>query len=104
MNVKPLLKTSLQFILTSLILSIVFSCQEKDDIKPQIEDETEASIVKYGVSKETLLNSKSFNIVSSKFQKRHNKKALNKYSDNITDLTAEQLMERLNLETTYFYS
>jgi hypothetical protein len=47
------------------ILSIAFSCQEKDDIKSKAEDEFETSIIKYGVSKETLLNSNSFNIVSS---------------------------------------
>lgn len=104
MTVNLHLKTSLQFILMFSILSIAFSCQEKDDIKSKAEDEFETSIIKYGVSKETLLNSNSFNIVSSKLQNRQSGKTLNKHKSTITDLTAEQLMERLNLETTYFHS
>lgn len=65
------------------ILSIAFSCQEKDDIKSKAEDEFETSIIKYGVSKETLLNSNSFNIVSSKLQKRQSGKTLNKHESTI---------------------
>lgn len=37
-------------------------------------------------------------------QNRHLNDVLNKRNDTIKDLSAEQLMERLNLETTYFYS
>ncbi|MBO3100329.1 hypothetical protein, partial [Gelidibacter pelagius] len=61
--------------------------------KSKTEDEFETSIIKYGVSKETLLNANSFNIVSSKLQHRQSGKTLNKHKSTITDLTAEQLMD-----------
>lgn len=90
----------LQFILVLVAISLQFSCDNKDNIESEVE--IEDNIIKLGLSKESLLTSNSFNSILHILQNRNSNSLLNR--NGIMSLTSDDLIKRLNLENTYFYS